>query len=74
LRDYRTGLLAAERRESVEPMAAVAAPGRVSVQHQKLLHFIGEGTLVGRARAGQGARTGGAEDRAARANQGVDCR
>jgi len=43
LRDYCTGLLAAEGRESVEPMAAVTAPGRVSVQHQKLLHFIGEG-------------------------------
>jgi SRSO17 transposase len=24
-------------------MAAVTAPGRVSVQHQKLLHFVGEG-------------------------------
>src|ERR1700693_1010938 len=47
LRDYCTGLLAAEGRESVEPMAAVAAPGRVSVQHQKLLHFIGEGTWSG---------------------------
>ena len=43
LRDYCTGLLAAEGRRSVEPMAAVTAPGRVSVQHQKLLHFIGEG-------------------------------
>ena len=43
LRDYCTGLLAAEGRRSVEPMAAVTAPARVSVQHQKLLHFIGEG-------------------------------
>src|ERR1700674_4956780 len=43
LRDYCTGLLAAEGRESVEPMAVVTAPGRVSVQHQKLLHFVGEG-------------------------------
>ena len=43
LRDYCTGLLAAEGRRSVEPMAAVTAPGRVSVQHQKLLHFVGEG-------------------------------
>jgi hypothetical protein len=29
---------------------------------------------VGRARVGQGARTGGADDRAARADQGLDCR
>jgi SRSO17 transposase len=43
LRDYCTGLLAAEGRRSVEPMAAVTAPGQVSVQHQKLLHFVGEG-------------------------------
>ena len=43
LRDYCTGLLAAEGRKSVEPMAAVTAPSRVSVQHQKLLHFVGEG-------------------------------
>ena len=43
LRDYCTGLLAAEGRRSVEPMAAVTAPARVSAQHQKLLHFVGEG-------------------------------
>jgi SRSO17 transposase len=43
LRDYCAGLLAAEGRKSVEPMAAVTAPNRVSVQHQKLLHFVGEG-------------------------------
>jgi SRSO17 transposase len=40
LRDYCTGLLAAEGRKSVEPMAAVTAPARVSAQHQKLLHFV----------------------------------
>ena len=32
-----------EGRKSVEPMAAVTAPAHVSVQHQKLLHFVGEG-------------------------------
>jgi SRSO17 transposase len=32
--------LAAEGRKSVEPMAAVTAPDEVSVQHQKLLHFV----------------------------------
>src|SRR3981081_4499261 len=43
LRDYCIGLLAAEGRRSVEPMAAVTAPAQVSVQHQKLLHFIANG-------------------------------
>jgi len=38
--DYCTGLLAVPGRKSVEPMAAVTAPGEVSAQHQKLLHFI----------------------------------
>jgi hypothetical protein len=33
----------AVRAQSVEPMAAVTAPARVSAQHQSLLHFIGEG-------------------------------
>jgi SRSO17 transposase len=40
LRDYCVGLLASEGRKSVEPMAAVTAPAEVSVQHQKLLHFV----------------------------------
>src|SRR5262245_39700378 len=40
LRDYCVGLLAAEGRRSVEPMAAVTAPGGLSAQHQKLLHFV----------------------------------
>src|SRR6266851_3387238 len=34
LRDYCVGLLAAEGRKSVEPMAAVTAPAGVSAQHQ----------------------------------------
>jgi SRSO17 transposase len=42
LRDYCVGLLAAEGRKSVEPMAAVTAPAGVSAQHQKLLHFVAE--------------------------------
>jgi SRSO17 transposase len=42
LRDYCVGLLAAEGRKSVEPMAAVTAPAAVSAQHQKLLHFVAE--------------------------------
>src|SRR3982074_507680 len=40
LRDYCVGLLAAEGRKSVEPMAAVTAPGEGSAQHQKLLPFV----------------------------------
>jgi SRSO17 transposase len=40
LRDYCVGLLAAEGRKSVEPLAAVTASARVSAQHQKLLHFV----------------------------------
>jgi SRSO17 transposase len=43
LRDYCLGLLASEGRRSVEPMAAVTAPAKVSTQHQKLLHFIANG-------------------------------
>jgi SRSO17 transposase len=43
LRDYCAGLLATEGRKSVEPMAAATAPGGTSAQHQKLLHFVGEG-------------------------------
>jgi SRSO17 transposase len=42
LKDYCVGLLAAEGRKSVEPMAAVTAPAGVSAQHQKLLHFVAE--------------------------------
>ena len=43
LRDYCLGLLMPSERKSVEPMAAVTAPARVSAQHQTLLHFVGEG-------------------------------
>jgi SRSO17 transposase len=44
LRDYCTGLVAASGRKSVEPMAAITAPGRTAAQHQSLLHFVGQGT------------------------------
>jgi SRSO17 transposase len=40
LRDYCLGLLLPGERKSVEPMAAVTAPARVSAKHQSLLHFI----------------------------------
>src|SRR5215216_5815888 len=40
LRDYCRGLLLPGDRKSVEPIAAVTAPARVSAKHQSLLHFI----------------------------------
>ena len=74
LRDYCTGLMLRCERKSVEPMAAVTAPSRTAAQHQSLLHFVGEGRLVGRASVGQGARDGAAGDRATGADRGVDHR
>ena len=44
LRDYCIGLVMPGERKSVEPMAAVTAPGRVAAQHQSLLHFVGQST------------------------------
>jgi SRSO17 transposase len=43
LRDYCVGLMMPCERKSVEPIAAVTAPGRVGAQHQALLHFVAEG-------------------------------
>jgi SRSO17 transposase len=43
LEAYCIGLMLPCERKSVEPMAAVTAPARVSAQHQSLLHFIGQG-------------------------------
>src|SRR5262245_9137620 len=40
MHDYCVGLVAAEGRKSVEPMAAVTAPTGGSAQHQRLLHFV----------------------------------
>ena len=31
-------------RKSVEPLAAITAPGRTAAQHQSLLHFVGQGS------------------------------
>jgi SRSO17 transposase len=41
-KDYCTGLLMPGERKSVEPMAAVVAPARVSATHQSLLHLVGQ--------------------------------
>ena len=40
--DYCIGLLSAEGRKSVEPLAAVTAPERTAAQHQSLLHFVAQ--------------------------------
>lgn len=40
MRDYCTGLMLPLERKSIEPMAAATAPGRVSAQHQSLMHFV----------------------------------
>jgi SRSO17 transposase len=55
LRDYCAGLLAGCERKSVEPLAAITAPARVSAQHQSLLHFVGQApwsdeTVLGKVR------------------------
>ena len=42
LKYYCGGLLKPGERKSVEPMAAVVAPARVSAKHQSLLHLIGQ--------------------------------
>jgi SRSO17 transposase len=42
LNDYCVGLLMPGERKSVEPMAAIVAPARVSAKHQSLLHLVGE--------------------------------
>jgi hypothetical protein len=38
--DYCVGLLSAEGRKRVEPLAAVTAPERTAAQHQSLLHLV----------------------------------
>src|SRR5215470_6648208 len=43
LRAYCMGLVMPGERKSVEPMAAITAPGRTAAQHQSLLHFVGQG-------------------------------
>ena len=40
--DYCGGLLSAEGRKSVEPLAAATAPERTAAQHQSLLHFVAQ--------------------------------
>ena len=42
-KDYCLGLLMPVERKSVEPLAAITAPGRTAAQHQSLLHVVGQG-------------------------------
>ena len=42
LKDYCTGLMLPLERKSIEPLAAATAPGRVSAQHQSLMHFVSQ--------------------------------
>ena len=49
LHDYCTGLLLPGDRKSVEPMAALTAPGRTAAKHQSLLHFVAQAPWSDRA-------------------------
>ncbi len=49
LREYCVGLIMLADRKSVERMAALTAPSRVSAQHQSLLHFVGKQCWSGEA-------------------------
>jgi SRSO17 transposase len=40
--DYCAGLLLPGERKSVEPIAALVSPSRVSAEHQSLPHFVGQ--------------------------------
>ena len=42
MQNYCKGLLLPGERKSVEPLAAVTAPPRVSAQHRSLLHFVAQ--------------------------------
>ena len=51
--DYCVGLLSAEGRKSVEPLAAVTAPERTAAQHQSLLHFVAQAPWSDQAMLGR---------------------
>ena len=68
LRDYCMGLLTPAERKSVEPLAAVTAPSRVSAQHQSLYAFRGPVGLVRR----EGPREGPGADASLNYRQGAD--
>src|SRR5271155_5729086 len=72
LRDYCAGLLTAEGRMSVEPSGDGAGPSFGSASEALALRRRRK--VVGRHRAGQGARACDTGNRASRTDQGVDYR
>ena len=74
LRDYCTGLVMPGERKSVEPMAAITAPGRTAAQHQSLLHFVGQGAWSDDAVLTKVRETGIAAVGASRTDRGLDHR
>src|ERR1700748_2099248 len=58
MHDYCLGLLMPIDRKSVEPMAAVTAPGQVAAKHQSLLHFVGNAPWSDAAMLGKGRQLG----------------
>src|SRR5271154_5906701 len=58
LKDYCTGLLLPGERKSVEPIASIVAPWRVSAEHQSLLHFVGQSAWSDEIRVGRDAPDG----------------
>lgn len=65
LNDYCLGLMLPVERKSVEPLAAVTAPARVSAKHQSAPAFRRPSAVVGRGTSGAGWGAGAAADRAA---------
>src|SRR3974390_731816 len=58
MHDYCLGLLMPIERKSVEPMAAVTAPGQVAAKHQSLLDFVGNAPWSDAAMLGKVAKPG----------------
>ena len=61
-------------RKSVEPMAAVVAPSRVSAEHQSLLHFVGQSAWSDEAMLAKVRELVVAGDGDAGPDRGLDCR
>src|SRR5215472_17223164 len=74
MHDYCLGLLMPIERKSVEPLAAVTAPGQVAAKTSVFASFYWQRSVVGRGDAGQSGRVGAAGDRAQRADCGLDHR
>ena len=73
-KDYCIGLLSAEGRKSVEPLAAVTAPERTGAQHQSLLHFVAQAPWCRSGDVAPRARACAAIDHPGRTDPGVDHR